>query len=174
MVDPVSGARLSELGQGEWKTLAAAARAQARKHLRDDEALDVAQDVMAALWIMVNSPPANVEAWVVHTAMCRAIDVARHKAVQRSVRPELERCAAGEILHDDYAPVIAKMVVAGLLAKIPDGARRTVELRYLEDLDREEIACKLGVSVNTVKTHLTRGITAMRRELGISVQKPER
>jgi DNA-directed RNA polymerase specialized sigma24 family protein len=62
------------------------------------------------------------------------------------------------------------MVIDALLPKLPAGARRVVELRFIDDLERKAIAAKLGVSINTAKTQLVRGIDGLRHELGITPQ----
>jgi RNA polymerase sigma-70 factor (ECF subfamily) len=47
--------------------------------------------------------------------------------------------------------------------------RRVFLLRFFEGLNIEEIASATGMPVNTVKTHLYRGITAIRASLGDKV-----
>jgi RNA polymerase sigma-70 factor (ECF subfamily) len=44
--------------------------------------------------------------------------------------------------------------------------RKVFLLRFFEGLNIEEIADSLGMPENTVKTHLHRGITAIRTNLG--------
>ena len=49
---------------------------------------------------------------------------------------------------------------------LPVRQRDCIALRYFEELGPEEIAATLGVSVNSVKTHLRRAMAALQRELG--------
>lgn len=51
------------------------------------------------------------------------------------------------------------------LAKLPEGCRRVMILSYMEGLSNDEIAQKLQVSVNTIKTHKKRGLRVLRKNL---------
>jgi len=55
-----------------------------------------------------------------------------------------------------------------LLAELTPDARAVVLLRYQEDLDPMEIAHTLGMSINTVKSHLKRSLEFMRRRLNVA------
>ena len=51
------------------------------------------------------------------------------------------------------------------LQGLPEMQRRTVLLRYWLGLSVEETAAELGIGTGTVKSHSSRGLTALRREL---------
>jgi RNA polymerase sigma-70 factor (ECF subfamily) len=55
-----------------------------------------------------------------------------------------------------------RRLVQQLLAALPDGYRRVLELYYLEERSYEEVAAILDMPVGTVKTHLHRA----KRQLG--------
>jgi RNA polymerase sigma-70 factor (ECF subfamily) len=50
-----------------------------------------------------------------------------------------------------------------LLSQLPPAARAVMTLRYQEDLDPQEIAHTLDMSINTVKSHLKRSLEALRQ-----------
>jgi RNA polymerase sigma factor (sigma-70 family) len=52
------------------------------------------------------------------------------------------------------------------LGRLPKRQRQVVILRYLADRPEEEVARVLGCSVGAVKTHASRGLSALRAELG--------
>ena len=56
-------------------------------------------------------------------------------------------------------------MIEAALARINPAFRAAVVLRDVEDLGYEEIAEILGVSLGTVKSRITRGREAMRRQL---------
>ena len=56
--------------------------------------------------------------------------------------------------------------VAAALRRLPARQRQCVVLRYWSDLGDQQIAVELGISVNSVKTHLRRGLVAMEKQLG--------
>lgn len=55
--------------------------------------------------------------------------------------------------------------VLGCLRELPRRQRDCITLRYLEGASIERIAGTLGLSPNSVKTHLRRGLDNLRREL---------
>lgn len=52
------------------------------------------------------------------------------------------------------------------LRLLPDRQRECVVLRYYANLEPRQIASTLGVSVNSVKTHVRRGLDALRDSMG--------
>jgi RNA polymerase sigma-70 factor (sigma-E family) len=67
--------------------------------------------------------------------------------------------------------------VIGALRDLPHRQRNALVLRYYEELGIDEIAAAMGISRNSVKTHLTRGLAALERRLGDAsepaVRQPE-
>jgi len=59
---------------------------------------------------------------------------------------------------------IADEQLRRLVASLPEKFRMVVLLRYQEDLDPEDIARVLDVSVNTVKSQLQRALTMLRQK----------
>ena len=59
---------------------------------------------------------------------------------------------------------VAALVVG--LANLPAQQRQAVELRYLHGLSRDEIAAKIGLSVDQVRGLLQRGLDGLRDALG--------
>jgi RNA polymerase sigma-70 factor (ECF subfamily) len=53
-----------------------------------------------------------------------------------------------------------------LLQQLPPKQRMAITMRYQEDLEPAEIAEILGMPANTVKSHLRRGLAALRQWLG--------
>jgi RNA polymerase sigma factor (sigma-70 family) len=66
------------------------------------------------------------------------------------------------VLEDDQQQVI------DALRELPHRQRDCVVLRYYEELGIDAIAASLGISRNSVKTHLTRGLASMERLLGMA------
>jgi DNA-binding CsgD family transcriptional regulator len=53
----------------------------------------------------------------------------------------------------------------GPVARLPKRQREALVLRYLLDLDEEQTAAVLGVTIGTVHTHVTRGLARVRTRL---------
>lgn len=71
------------------------------------------------------------------------------------------------VLRDDQQAVI------DALRELPHRQRDCIVLRYYEELGIDDIASSVGISRNSVKTHLRRGLVAMERALGISPAEVE-
>jgi len=66
------------------------------------------------------------------------------------------------VLRDDQSEVIEA------LRDLPYRQRDCLVLRYYKELGIDDIAEMLGISRNSVKTHLSRGLAAMERRLGVA------
>lgn len=81
----------------------------------------------------------------------------RHRARPDPQGPDLDEHLA---VREDQQRVI------DALRELPHGQRNCLVLRYWMELSRDEIAETLGVSVNTVKTQLRRGLARLGDILG--------
>lgn len=78
------------------------------------------------------------------------------------------RCDAAwaPTVDDEIAGREDQRQVIAALRELPPGQRNPIVLRYYLDLPIIEIAATLGVSPNTVKTQLQRGMANLERLLG--------
>jgi RNA polymerase sigma factor (sigma-70 family) len=91
-----------------------------------------------------------------HSTSIRSTSTGRHEAVNRSAS------ASGPDLlvqSEDH-----RMVIEAVRA-LPVRQRDCVTLRYFEELGIDAIATTLGLSPNSVKTHLQRGLAGLERSL---------
>jgi RNA polymerase sigma factor (sigma-70 family) len=72
------------------------------------------------------------------------------------------------VLRDDQREVVS------VLRGLPHRQRDCLVLRYYEELGIDDIAETLGISRNSVKTHLQRGLAAMEVRLGVSASEARR
>jgi len=128
------------------------------------EAEELAQEVFLQLHRALGSikSAAHLASWVRKTTVHRCIDHARRR--QRRPQVALEEIAepAAPACHSD--PLLAG-TLRRLVAALPEKPRLVVILRYQEDLEPAEIAGMLGMSVNTVKSHLRRSLAVLREKL---------
>jgi RNA polymerase sigma-70 factor (sigma-E family) len=119
---------------------------------------DVAAEALArtyAHWERVESLP-WVDAWVLRVAANLALDTARRR------RLPLEPPA---IVESEDA-IATRLAMVAALNQLPRRQREVVALHYLAGLTDEEVAGALGIATGTVKAHVHRGLTALRRSLG--------
>lgn len=133
----------------------------ARRILHDPAtAEDVAAEAMArafAHWRKIGDQPWR-EGWVVRVATNLALDVARK-------RNRMTDAVLSEQGRDDD-DVAIRLALVDAMARLPKRQREVVALRHLAGLSEAETAAALKVSAGSVKTHLSRGLTALRTRLG--------
>ncbi len=136
----------------------------AHHFLRDRAAAEeLAQDVFLQLYRHLDrmQSPEHVVFWLRRVTANRCISEAR----RRQRHPEVPIDEAPE----PKAPPSESDVLAGerlrrMVASLPEKFRMVVLLRFQEDLDPEDIARVLDMSVNTVKSQLQRALTMLREK----------
>ena len=98
-----------------------------------------------------------LDAWVSRVASNLAITTAvrRGRVIPDSTDATSEQDVA-----------ILRMALVDALQRLPRRQREVVALRYFADQSESSIATQLSISAGSVKTHLHRGIDALRRVLG--------
>ena len=97
--------------------------------------------------------------------------VTLNRSIDRLRRePKLEaiplEAAEGEVSEAADADPFLTRRLNTLVAQLPAAPRAVLLLRYQEDLDPTEIARTLGMSINTVKSHLKRSLSLLRERFG--------
>jgi RNA polymerase sigma-70 factor (ECF subfamily) len=102
---------------------------------------------------------AHVLHWLRRVVAHRAIDAAR----QHARRPQANLADVPEpaVALVERDPLMVRRLRA-LIAGLPAAPRAVLTLRFQEDLDPSEIARVLEMPVNTVKSHLRRGLAVLR------------
>ncbi len=130
-----------------------------------DVAEDIAAEALArtyAHWPRVSTLEYR-DGWVLRVAANLAVDrVRRHPDV--IALP----VAAGPDAED---LVVLRVALVAALGSLPRRQRQAVALRYLGDLSDGEVAVALGISVGSVKTHIHRGLGALRSRLGPGMEE---
>ncbi len=98
------------------------------------------------------------EGWVVRVASNLALD-----AIRKDTRIDhRERDDAAWVEPD----VAERMALTTALRTLSKRQREVVVLRYLEGFPEKDVAAALRISPGSVKTHASRGLAAMRVQLG--------
>jgi RNA polymerase sigma-70 factor (ECF subfamily) len=125
---------------------------------------DLAQEVFLQMYRSMSSFESHEHLvfWLRRVTANRAIDRLRRERLA----PEMPLDDAMEVFAPsvDEDPLLRKHLL-GLIQQLSPVARAVVLLRYQEDLDPVEIARTLEVPVNTVKSHLKRSLSVLRRQL---------
>lgn len=131
---------------------------------RRDAAEDLAQDVFLQLYRKLDSieSPEHLGFWLRRVAANLAIDRLRSPA-HTHVLPLADD--ADVAAHDTEADPLRDRALLKLIGELAPHPRAVMLLRYQEDYDVAEIAQALDMPVNTVKSHIKRSLTTLRRRL---------
>lgn len=145
---------------------------------RPEDAEEVVGDVFLQVWekcVDYRPERGSVLAWLSTLAWSRAVDRCRrqrHQMKEQSLHPDeseeaytpCEDLAADQIL-DAW---MSSRAIQNAFQQLSAAQRRMLELAYFEDLSHPEIAERTGMALGTVKSHIRRGLAALR-----AVMRPE-
>jgi len=124
----------------------------------DQAAEDIASETLIrayAHWRRIGDKPWR-EGWVVRVATNLAIDAVRkHRPITDAEVAEGQSPA-------EQDEVAIRLALAAALRSLPRRQREVVALRYLAGFSEAEAAAALRISTGSVKTHLHRGLGALR------------
>jgi RNA polymerase sigma-70 factor (sigma-E family) len=142
--------------QASWEPcLRAVVAVVGSQQLAEDQVAEAFARAWAS-WRKVRRHPAP-KAWVVRTALNTGATWWRRRSRETPLAD-----------HDLTAPGGGDGLDASLLTvlrRLPSRQREVIALRIFLDLDTDTIARQLGIEAGTVRMHLSRGVTALRREL---------
>jgi len=130
------------------------------------DAEDVTQATFVAAWLgraTFDPDRGSLLGWLLGIARRKIIDrlrvLARESRVSRSVndRPGQTPAAA------QPDQVVDRLVLADELAQLPAEQRRMLELAFFDDLTHQQIAQTTDVPLGTVKSHIRRGMSSLKR-----------
>ena len=133
----------------------------------DDAALaeDVAQEVLVRA-LGLDEPPEQLKPWLYRAVRNKCMNVRR----DRGRRPE-ERMSSDPGLAESRTGHLTRLVraeqraaLAAYLDEMSIEQREVLDLRYGEDLSRDEIAVVLGLEPSVVKSRLYEGMKRLREK----------
>jgi len=103
--------------------------------------------------------------WLLAIARHEVGDRLRRAARERELRASLA-AALPEQPHtgDD---LVDRLLVADELSRLSPEQRRAVGLAFYDDLTHEQVAAVMGLPLGTAKSHIRRGLLALRRRLEV-------
>lgn len=144
------------------------------RFLRDRAvAEDLAQDVFLKLYRELPrlESAAHIKFWLRKVITHRAMDYARGARYRSEMAmEELPEPAAAATTSDPLMEAALRKLVASL----PDEARMVIVLRYMEDMEPQEIAHALDLPLGTVKSRLSRSLSLLRGKASRLMGEPIR
>jgi len=120
-------------------------------------AQDIAQESLARAYVHWNKVSEYADAWCARVAGNLALDAVRRQ--QRHSNERSDEPTARDDMSDE------RLDLQRALRRLPRRQHQVVLLRYVADLPETEVAAALQCSVGTVKTHASRGLAVLRRQL---------
>ena len=143
-----------------------------RKGFPDALATEFTQDVFLSVYAheMHQEPQERLVPWLITVVQNKAVSEHRKKVAHARLGPAGRQVSRDwtRPAEDPEASTATVEEVRALTAQVrqmPEMMRRCLLLRYGHDLNQEEMADYLGLSVNTVKTHLKRALKFLRLRL---------
>ena len=131
------------------------------------DAEDVAQQVFVAAWkgrTSFDAERGSLAGWLTGIAKFKAIDHLRAKGRRpQSAGRDVEDSASSA---SDVGRVADRVLLTRALSRLPEERRRVLALAFFEDFTHHEISEHLAMPLGTVKSHVRRGLLALRDELG--------
>lgn len=131
---------------------------------------DVVQEAFAKLWEKRRHfhQPDAIKAFLYITVKNRCLNLCKHDKVVRKygdlLHAETDEQAIGD--HIMESEVLENVYRA--LERLPEGCRQVLKLSYFQELRNKDIAEKLQVSINTVKTQKKRALHLLRAVLRVT------
>lgn len=136
-----------------------------------EDAKNIVQDVFMNLWANRNNieKEESVRYYIFKTAYNTSISVIRKK-LRESDYLEYLKTLQEPVENDvdlkiEFTELNEKL--SELINSLPKRQREIFILHRIEGLKYEEISLKLGISVNTIETHMSRALKSIRNKLGI-------
>jgi RNA polymerase sigma-70 factor, ECF subfamily len=145
------------------------------RHAADAE--EVISDVYLQVWDKAKSFDAErgtVMAWINTLAWSRAVDRLRkskRENLHQSLHPEADESAYTECEDLSLSPEqiaqswSASRQIQAAYHCLSDVQKRVLQLNYTEDMSHQDIATAMNLPLGTVKSHIRRGLAALREAL---------
>lgn len=133
----------------------------------DGMAEDLVQEAFVRLyksWRRIREPekvPAYLRATVVNLARGRGRRMSVATRNRPPAPPDASSAEEGALRRENQDEVI------GALRTLPARQRECLVLRYYQGLTESEIAATLGISVGSVRTHTSRGMASLQKQMGV-------
>lgn len=137
-----------------------------------DEAEEIVQDVFVRFYLKRDSfeGKSKIYTWLYRVSFNRAVDYIRKKEREKKYRLKEYRNAEMQESDDDNS--INKIILTESLAKLEDSFRIPLIMSEYENYSYEEIAERLGLPVNTIRTRIFRArkkLLSIMKKMGVSL-----
>jgi RNA polymerase sigma factor (sigma-70 family) len=114
----------------------------------------------------------SLAGWLLGIARRVVADICSAAARERALRDALEQVRPVE--EDGTSPdqLVDRLLVADAMTSLRPEQRRAVGLAFYDGLTHAQVASTMGLPLGTTKTHIRRGLAALRRRLEVDGAAP--
>jgi RNA polymerase sigma-70 factor (ECF subfamily) len=130
------------------------------------DAEDVTQAVFVSAWqgrATFDPDRGSLPGWLIGITRRRVLDQMRSQYRQQRDRAALTAAAGSRATVQWVDATIDRVVLLDQLSRLAPEQRRVLALAFFDDLTHAQIANATGLPLGTVKSHLRRGLAALRR-----------
>ncbi len=146
----------------------------AYKRIRDkDEAKDIVQEIFVKLWnnrteVQIKT---SLRSYLYRCVLNGVLNILNRQVIREEYVCSLQQMIEEHTQEADYhiRETDMERLINTEIAALPPKMREVFELRKKEYLSNREIAGKLGISEQTVETHMKRALRVLRMRLGVNV-----
>ncbi|KAA9148791.1 sigma-70 family RNA polymerase sigma factor [Microbacterium lushaniae] len=139
------------------------------------DAEDATQRTFVSAWnsrASFDPERARLSTWLVAIAKHRIADVREARARVAAAQEELQRLTDPEALVVPEIDLGDRLLLADEIERLEPDARAVIRLAFYDDLTHDQIAHRLRLPLGTVKSHIRRSLTRLRRRLEVSHVAP--
>ncbi len=134
-----------------------------------DEAKDIVQDVFTDLW---NKPEkvhihSTIKTFLYTCAKNKAFNRLKKLNIIDRHQEQLAEAYLFSLENQTHSDEKQKQQIQDILNKMPDRMREVLDMHVIQELKYTDIAEKLGISINSVKTHIKRAYKRFREEINL-------
>lgn len=139
------------------------------------DAEDATQRTFVSAWnsrASFDPERARISTWLVAIAKRRVADVREARTRIAAAQQELQRLADPAALVVPEIDLADRLLLADEIDRLEPDARDVIRLAFYDDLTHDQIAQRLKLPLGTVKSHIRRSLTRLRRRLEVSHVAP--